>query len=108
MKRIGAFVGRKKMNKLFNRRRVLKGMMYGSAVTVGLPLLDCFLDGNGAALADGTPIPERFGTWFWGLGMTASQFVPKKVGPDYDLPQELAALKDVKQHVNVFTNYNLL
>ena len=36
-----------------SRRTVLRGMMGGTAVTVGLPLLDCFLRSNGDALASG-------------------------------------------------------
>ena len=89
-----------------NRRRVLRGMLGGSAVTVGLPLLNVFLNGNGTALADGAPLPVRFGTWAWGLGMDESIFVPKKIGKDYDLPEEIASLKDVKQHVNLYTQFN--
>ncbi len=53
-----------------NRRKVLKGMLGGCAVNVALPLLNCFLNGNGTALAAGAPIPLRFGTWQWGLGMS--------------------------------------
>ena len=37
--------------RLAGRRRVLKGMVKGAAVTVGLPYLDCFLDVNGARAA---------------------------------------------------------
>ena len=33
-------------------------------------------------------------------------FVPKKTGADYDLPEELPPLERVKQHINVFTNFN--
>ena len=33
------------------RRRVLRGMLGGGAVTVGLPILDCLLDDNGTAFA---------------------------------------------------------
>jgi hypothetical protein len=90
--------------KRINRRRVLRGMVDGGAVTVALPLLDCFLNGNGTALASGAPLPVRFGTWFWGLGMNKSVFIPKKIGADYDLPEEIEALKDVRQHINVITN----
>ena len=39
--------------KTLNRRRILKGMLGGSAVTVALPFLDCFLDVNGTAFANG-------------------------------------------------------
>jgi hypothetical protein len=89
-----------------SRRRVLKGMLNGMAVSVGLPLLDCMLDGGGKALASGAPLPLRFVTWFWGLGGASSVFVPKKVGADYDLPEELLPLERVRQHVNVYTNFN--
>ncbi len=63
-----------------SRRRVLKGMLNGAAVTVGLPLLDCMLSDSGRALASGAPMPLRFVTWFWGLGGASSVFVPKKTG----------------------------
>jgi hypothetical protein len=87
-----------------NRRRVLRGVLNGGAVTVALPLLNCFLNGNGTALASGEPMPVRFGTWSWGLGMQAKNFVPKKTGPNFDLPEEIASLKSVRDHINLFTN----
>ena len=64
----------------FNRRRVLRGLLNGGVGTVALPLLNCFLNGNGTALANGAPLPVRFGTWAWGLGMNKDIFVPKKLG----------------------------
>jgi hypothetical protein len=88
------------------RRRVLRGIMNGGVVSVALPLLDCFLNGNGTALASGAPMPVRFGTWYWGLGMSESVFVPKKRGANFDLPEEIAALKPVQKHINLFTNFN--
>ena len=51
----------------FNRRRLLRGMLGGGAVTLALPFLDCMLNSNGTALAGGRPLPIRFGTWNWGL-----------------------------------------
>ena len=92
----------------FGRRRVLRGILNGSAVTLGLPLLNCFLNDNGTALASGAAMPVRFGTWFWGLGMNAKVFVPAKLGANYDLPEEIAALAPVRDHINVFTNFNAL
>ena len=89
----------------FSRRKVLRGMLGGSAVTVGLPLLNCFLDVNGTAMADGKPMPIRFGSWFWGLGIAKSVFVPKQVGANYELPEEIACLKPIQNHINVFTDY---
>jgi len=92
--------------KNLSRRRVLKGMLGGGAVVVALPLLDCFLNDNGTALASGAPMPVRFGTYFWALGMQDKVFVPKTIGPNYDLPPEIAALAGVREHVNVLTGFN--
>lgn len=95
-------------SKRVSRRQVLRGIVNGAAVSVALPLLDCFLDGNGTALAaTGAPVPTRFGTWFWGLGMNSRVFVPKKYGADFDLPEEIACLAGVKQHLNLFTNFSV-
>ena len=91
------------MSKL-SRRHVLRGMVNGSAVTIALPFLNCFLNSNGTALASGAPMPVRFGTWGWGLGMTSSIFTPKKYGADFDLPEEISALAPIKQHINLITN----
>jgi hypothetical protein len=95
------------MTSVFNRRNILTGAMQGGAVTLALPLLDCFLDGNGTALANGAPMPIRFGTWFWGLGMCSKVFVPSKTGAGYDLPPEIACLAPVQKHINVFTGYKV-
>jgi hypothetical protein len=89
-----------------SRRTALKGLLNGAAVAVALPLLDIFLDGNGRALADtGAPLPTRFGTWFWGLGVNPPRWIPDKVGADYDLKVELAPIKPYQGKVNVFSNF---
>lgn len=95
------------MNSSLSRRRVLKGILNGSAVTVALPLLDCCLNDNGNAFADGTPLPLRYGTWFWGLGIAQKAFVPTKIGADYELPDEIAPLAPVKDKINVFTGFDV-
>jgi Protein of unknown function (DUF1552) len=94
------------MTKRISRRTVLRGMLGGAAVSVGLPLLDCFLNGNGTALAQGSPLPVRFGTWFWGCGMNPDRWVPTKEGADYDLSPELEALVPVREHVSVLSGFN--
>jgi hypothetical protein len=81
-------------------------MLNGSAVTVALPLLNCFLNDNATALASGAPLPVRFGTWAWGLGMNKDIFVPKKLGANFDLPEEIVSLTPVRQHINLYTNFN--
>jgi Protein of unknown function (DUF1552) len=92
--------------KALTRRRVLRGILNGAAVSVALPLLDCFLNENGTAWANGAPLPVRFGTWGWGLGMSKVIFVPQKTGPDFDLPEEIASLAPVRDKINLFTNFN--
>jgi len=94
------------MSKL-SRRRVLKGMLNGSVVSIALPFLDCFLNESGTALASGVPIPQRFGTWSWGLGMSEAIFVPKKTGANFDLPPEIASLAPVQKHINLYTNFHV-
>jgi hypothetical protein len=97
-----------KSSPLISRRTVLRGVVGGSAVAVALPFLECFLNPNGTALASGAPLPVRFGTWFWGLGMDAAMFIPKTVGPNYDLPPQIESWAPIKQHVNVLTNFRVL
>jgi len=93
------------MSMNFNRRRVLRGMMGGGAVTLALPFLDCFLNTNGTALAGGRPLPVRFGTWNWGLGMNSQRWVPTKLGADYDLLPELKYIEAHKSQINVFSGF---
>lgn len=88
----------------WDRRRVLKGMVKGVGVAVALPYLDYFLNGNGTALASGAPIPVRFGTWGYGLGGSGDKFVPRTIGPNYDLPEELASWTPIRDDVNIFSN----
>ena len=90
-----------------SRRRFLRGTLNGGVVTVALPFLNCFLNENGTALASGAPLPLRFGTWSWGLGMSAAIFVPKTTGRDFDLPPEIEALAPVRQHINLYTNFHV-
>jgi Protein of unknown function (DUF1552) len=96
-----------------SRRTALKGLVNGAKVAIALPLLDCFLDVNGEALAAPTatggvaPVPIRFGTWFWGLGVNPNRFFPSKAGPDYDLKPELAPIAPLKHKINVFGNFTV-
>ncbi len=87
-----------------NRRTALRGMLGGTAVSVGVPLLDCFLNANGTALAaSGEPLPVCFGTWFWGLSFTPGRWEPKTVGPNFEMNVELEALTPFKKKMNIFS-----
>lgn len=88
----------------FARRFVLQGMLAGGAVSVGLPILDRFLNGNGNAFADtGEALPVRFATWFWGLGFGEGAWVPKTAGKDYELPAQMTALAPLRAKMNLFS-----
>jgi hypothetical protein len=86
-----------------NRRGILRGMMAGAAVTVGLPFLDCFLNTNGTALADGAPLPVCFGTWFWGLGLNPGRWEPAKPGKLTEVGPELQPVFAFKDKMNVYS-----
>jgi hypothetical protein len=95
-----------KMNRKISRRTVLRGMVGGAAVSIGLPLFDYFLNDNGTALAGGAPLPLRFGTWFWGCGTNPDRWAPSREGRDYDLPPELEAIAGVKEQMSVLSGFN--
>ena len=61
-----------------SRRRFLQGTLEGGAVTIGLPLLNCFLNDSGTALASGAPIPMRFGDLVVGSRHERSYFRAEK------------------------------
>jgi hypothetical protein len=88
------------------RRFLLRGLFQGSAAVVALPLLDCFLDSKGEALAaTGRAIPIRFGTFFWGCGLTKALYLPKSSGPNYEDTPQLASLKPYKNKLNLLSGF---
>lgn len=94
--------------KKLSRRQVLRGMLKGAAVSMSLPILDCFLNESGTAWASGAPLPVRFGTWHWGCGMNRDRWVPKTVGADYDVPVELKPMEPYKHLVNVLSDFRVM
>jgi hypothetical protein len=88
------------------RRSLLRGLYRGSAAVMALPFLDCFLDSKGQALAaTGQKIPTRFGTFFWGCGLTKALYLPKTVGANYDDTPQLASLKPYKSKLNLLSGF---
>jgi hypothetical protein len=87
------------------RRTLLRGLVGGTAVALGLPLLDVMLDDNGTAHADGSPLPIRLVTWMWGNGCRLEHWVPQTTGPDYALSKELEPLADFKENLTVLTGF---
>ena len=96
------------MSPMLKRRTVLRGMFQGATVAMSLPYLDCFLNTNGTLLAEGAPLPVRFGTWFWGLGVNPSRFFPTTTGADYEIPPELRPIERHRDKVTVFSGFDCL
>lgn len=86
-----------------HRRTFLRGTLGAGTAVVGLPLLEIMLDNHGEALADGTPLPTRFMTWFFGNGVRLDRFEPAATGPNYPLSEELMPLAEVQDYVSVLT-----
>src|SRR5262245_4120390 len=87
------------------RRSVLRGMLKGAAVTVGIPFLDCFLNDNGTALASGAALPVRFGSWFWGLGHQPGFGITGK-DQQIELLREAEPLRRHLPNMNYFDGFN--
>lgn len=81
-----------------DRRTLLKGVLGGAAVTVGLPWLEIFTAPAGAASG---AFPVRYGLFFWGNGVHPERWVPSSTGTDWELSEQLVPLADVKDVVTV-------
>ena len=91
-----------------SRRMVLRGALAGSAVSVGLPFLECMLNDSGTALAAGANLPVRFGTWFWGCGHTPEHAVDDKTATSHGIgfKGECTPLVRHKDIINYFGKFN--
>lgn len=90
-----------------SRRAMLRGLAGGAAVSVGLPVLEAMLDTQGRALADGTPLPKRFGVFFWGNGVRRAQFTPLQTGAGYALTPALQPFAELRQYLSVVSGYDI-
>lgn len=92
-----------------SRRTLLRGLLGGAVVTIGLPPLERFLNSNGTAYAasgdDG--FPRRFGLFFWGNGILPVRWTPTGKGTTWQLSDQLAPLAAVKDKVSVVTGTKL-
>jgi len=87
-----------------DRRFLLRGTCQGALAVMGMPFLDCFLDSKGKALAaTGRPLPTRFNTFFFGLGLTKQLWIPKSGGKDYEMTGQLKPLEPYRAKLNVFS-----
>ena len=92
----------------FSRRTILRGSLAGLATLLPLPFLDKWVDGNGTAIAaTGAPLPVRFGTWFWGLGLVAHRWKPTATGANFELTEDLAVFAPYRDSLNVLSGFGL-
>jgi hypothetical protein len=90
-----------------SRRAVLKGVLAGTAVAIGLPPLEIFFNANGDALANDAAIAKRFGVFFWGNGNRPERWTPIGEGEDFTLSEELAPLADVQHLITVVSGLSV-
>lgn len=88
-----------------DRRTVLRGMIGGAAVAVGLPPLEAMFNANGDAYSDDSKIPIRFVTFFFGNGVLWDRWIPTEQGPNYQLTDQLQPLLPVKEYCAVMTGF---
>ena len=90
-----------------SRRTLLKGLLGGAVVSVGLPPLERFMNVNGSAYADEgdgpSGFPSRFGLVFWGNGVIPERWVPAETGygEAWTLSEQLEPLYALKHKLSV-------
>lgn len=91
-----------------HRRAMLRGLLGGSLVAMGLPALDAMMNSHGTAFADGSALPQRFMTWFFGNGVKLPRWTPSGTGTGsaWSLTEELEPLANVKNHLAVLSGFN--
>ena len=89
-----------------DRRAMLRGMLAGAPVALGLPILEAMLNDHGTAFAGGTPLPRRFVNWFFGNGVILPRWVPAQQGAGWQLSEELVELAGVKEYVSVLSGFD--
>ncbi len=101
-----------------HRRTMLRGALGGSAVALGLPVLEAMLGGNGNAYADGSDLPCRMVTWFFGNGCAVAdvnntgagiRFAPGETGPGFTPTPQLQPLADrgVLEYCSVLSGFDI-
>jgi Protein of unknown function (DUF1552) len=91
------------MNPRLTRRSMLRGMLGGTAVSVALPFLDCFLNEQGTAQASGAPLPPVFGSWFQNLSLNPGRWKPDRIGAGFQNNVELKVLDPFRERMNVIS-----
>jgi len=82
------------------RRTFLRGLVAGTSVSLGLPVLEVMLNSSGDAWADGSDLPDRFGVWFWGNGVRPDYWLPSG-STNWSPSAALQPLADLVPYVSV-------
>lgn len=95
--------------KPFSRRTMLRGILGGAAVSLGLPPLEAMFNSSGTAYAAGGGLPLRFGLFFWGNGNLPDRWTPtgEGAGADWALSEQLMPLASVKDLITVVSGMSL-
>ena len=90
----------RRVGERLSRRRLLRGMLGGSAVMVGLPWLEIFA-GRAARAGCDSGFPRRFGQWMWGNGNLPDRWTPIGDGDDWELSEQLQPLAAFQRKMTV-------
>ncbi len=90
-----------------DRRTLLKGVLGSGVVTIGLPMLEVFMNTNGTALAQGEGFAPRFGLFFWGNGTLPDKWVPSGEGDTWQLSEQMQPLAAVQDRLTVVSGTEL-
>ncbi|MFO0660102.1 MAG: DUF1552 domain-containing protein [Polyangiaceae bacterium] len=91
-----------------SRRTLLRGVLGGAVVSIGLPWLEAFEGSTRSAKAGGdSGFPTRFGLFFWGNGNIPSRWTPLSEGPSWKPSEQLAPLADLVDEVSVVTGMRI-
>lgn len=93
-----------------NRRTLLRGLLGGAAVSIGLPPLELFMNHHGTAWASGEAFPTRLGLFCWGNGNIPSLWTPSATGTGdaWQLSEQLSPLAAHKRSLAVITGLDIL
>ncbi len=89
------------MRRSLPRRTLLRGVLGGCALAVGLPRLEAMLNGNGTAYAAGEALPKRFGIWAWSNGVHLPLWVPEQTGTTWQFSDQLSPLSAHREYLSV-------
>ena len=89
------------------RRTLLKGLLGGTAVSVGLPTLEVDAQSQRDGAGPGRRPAARLGLFFWGNGVRLKFWNPAAQGPGWALSPALEPLAPVKEYLNVVSGMDI-